>query len=121
MTHHCIVLHYYDSAYKPRLPRWECWCWRLPSLPHLLRHPDGTPDEHGPVGATSETYVEDVKVNSSTRDLEPALFVYTRETARGAGATARGVLSHKLFGLDNTGNVRVWVSNDLVYKRNIDI
>lgn len=39
-----------------------------------------------------------------------AVSVYTREVPKAAGVTAKGIISHKLHGVDNTGNVRVWVS-----------
>ncbi len=37
------------------------------------------------------------------------LNVITRETGRNNRVTGKGIRSHALHGVDNTGNVRVWV------------
>ena len=42
--------------------------------------------------------------------------IVTREKPKNAGVSANGLLSNKLHGLDNTGNVRVWTAESLLLK-----
>lgn len=42
----------------------------------------------------------------------PQVAICTREPKKSAGVSGKGILSHLLHGVDNTGNVRVWVRCD---------
>ena len=45
---------------------------------------------------------------------DPTLQLYSREQPPHAGVGAKGLLSNELHGLDNTGNVRVWLAETLM-------
>ena len=49
-----------------------------------------------------------------TPTSEPSLLLFSREQPTDAGVGAKGLLSNELHGLDNTGNVRVWLAETLL-------
>lgn len=48
------------------------------------------------------------------RGEEDAAVVYTREKTKDAGIGVTELLSHKLHGIDNTGNVKVWEAESIL-------
>lgn len=61
------------------------------------------------------TYTPFLKVFSVYRyDLPSGRPLYTREAREGVSSS--GLASHRLFGVDNTGNVRVWAAELLLLR-----
>jgi hypothetical protein len=92
-----------DDPHQPLMKACEYRAYRLPA--------DGDADADA-----------DVDTDASNRGSGPGLatsqhaYVYTRERSAAAKVTRSGLLSHRLVGVDNTGNVRVWSAEPLLMR-----
>jgi hypothetical protein len=77
-------LYYFDYDYQPQLPVCRYYKWILPSPTH-----------------------------SSSSTSSP-LEVFTRESLPNAGIKLSDLFSHRLHGVDNTGNVKVWEAESIL-------
>jgi calmodulin-lysine N-methyltransferase len=82
-----IEIVFANHLFAPRLRRADFMSYVLPSLPAIST--DG-----------------DTNI--------PAIHICTRERPQSAGITAKGLLSDKIHGVDNTGNVCVWTTEAML-------
>lgn len=53
-------------------------------------------------------------ISRTSDSTESQLIVYTRENNESAKVDIKGLTSHKLYGIDNTGNVCVWAAESML-------
>lgn len=80
-----------DTSFSPQFPNCRYFQWKLPIV------------------IRDESNVQLQPIEDTT-----PLFIYTREKAKDAGIGVTELLSHKLHGIDNTGNVKVWEAESIL-------
>lgn len=71
-------LYIYNKDFKPKIPVCKFYQWTLPNS------------------------------NLSNNDNTSQVVIYTRERLPDAGVAPSDLFSHRLHGIDNTGNIKVW-------------
>jgi hypothetical protein len=78
-------LYYIEKQFQPKLPVCRYYQWDLPTVVGTTESPSSSPPS-----------------------------VFTRENLPDAGIKLNDLFSHRVHGVDNTGNVKVWEAESIL-------
>jgi hypothetical protein len=89
-----VEVYWQDATVTPSMLNCKYYEWTLPSGDVVFARFD--------------------ELQCVTHPVTYSRFVYCREKAKDAGIGVNQLLSHKLYGVDNTGNVKVWAAESML-------